>query len=658
METYYDVTKKSPKIPFKLPILPSIKIRFNWKLFLKVFLGFLFVFVLFAVFVGFYFGKPAWAIYKSSKKLKDSSYGLKASLKAQDLEQIELNLNTFQKDYLEFRDVYNQNSSRFKNLPYIKDYEQDVDHFLNAGEYGIELGFLMLDTLKPYAKELGLSKGGERLTNEQKIKRLTAVLPKISNKVQDISVLMSKIDNELSQVDASKYPEEFRGNQIRPQIVSLQTVSSELAEKFPKFQGLFEQLPKLLGVDGPKKYLILMANSTELRMGGGFTTYAIVVEVKSGIPKIIKSVDTYFIDVDHFSLDNRNVPYFLRNYLRVNRLYARDALSVSPDFVEGVDLFMNRYWNLHPGFGAAGVLPKVDGVIQVNTHLAESLLKVVGPVDVRGRSFLTDQGTYKGFSDTEFNSENIIYNLETIANSQLSEIQGRKDIINFLLESILDKVLNARSETILPLAQTFLESLGSKDVMIYDFDPEVQKVMEELGYAGRVAVNTPATQDYLFVVHSNFGAGKRDWIVKRETVKEVYKKNGKLYSKVSVEVTNPKAPEWWEPSWMYLYKDYLRVYVPNGSKLISTASSLNQDINAKQFDAEEFNKDFFEFFFNVPEGKKHTITMEYELPDTIDYDNYNLLIQKQSGTHGDIYIIKKDGAQKKFTLGSDTVIKL
>ncbi|HHH14174.1 MAG TPA: DUF4012 domain-containing protein [candidate division WWE3 bacterium] len=652
METYYEPKKKLPKISIKFP-----KIHIRWGLILKIFLGFIFLVLLLGGFLAFYFGKPALAIYDASKKLKDSSYGLKASLKTQDLEQIELNLKTFQKDYATFKDTYEENSPRFKKLPYIRDYEQDVDHVLNAGDYSIDLGFLMINTLKPYAKELGLAKGGEKLTNEQKIKRLTSVLPKISNKVEDISLLMSKIDSELSQIDASKYPEEFRGFPIRSQIVSLQTVSSELSEKFPRFQGLFEQLPKLLGVDEPKKYLVLMANSTELRMGGGFTTYAIVVEINSGIPKIVKSVDTYFIDVDHFSLDNRNVPYFLRDYLRVNRLYARDALSTSPDFVEGVDLFMNRYWNLHPGFGAAGLLPKVDGVIQVNTHLAESLLKVVGPVDVRGRSFLTDQGTYKGFSDTEFNSENIIYNLETIANSQLSEIQGRKDIINFLLESILDKVLNARSETILPLVQTSLEALGSKDIMIYDFDPEVQKVMEDLGYAGRVDVNTPANQDYLFVVHSNFGAGKRDWIVTRKTTKEVYQKNGKTYSKVSVEVNNPKAPEWWEPSWMYLYKDYLRVYVPNGSKLVDSSSSMGQEINARQFDAEEFNKDFFEFFFNVPEGKIHTITMEYELPDTIDYNNYKLLIQKQSGTHGDVYTIKKGDNVKRFTLGSDTLIQ-
>ena len=37
-------------------------------------------------------------------------------------------------------------------------------------------------------------------------------------------------------------------------------------------------------------------------MGGGFTTYAVVVQLEMVFPKIVKSVDTYSIDVDDSNL--------------------------------------------------------------------------------------------------------------------------------------------------------------------------------------------------------------------------------------------------------------------------------------------------------------------------------------------------------------------
>lgn len=296
-------------------------------------------------------------------------------------------------------------------------------------------------------------------------------------------------------------------------------------------------------------------------------------------------------------------------------------------------------------------------MISVNTHLAEKLLEVLGPVDVQGRSFLTDQGTYKGFSDTEFNHENVLYNLEVIANANLSEIQGRKDVIMFLMESILNNVLNAKTENLVPLSSAILEAFGSKDVMVYMLDKEVQSAMDELNYSGRVRLAPDLSWDYLYVLHSNFGGGKRDWLVTRNTKKSVMVKDGKNYSKVEIEIKNPKAPDWWEPSWLYGYPDYVRLYVPKGSKLINSNVNLDQEINTRQFEDTDHALDFIEFFVRVPEGEIAKVEIEYELPSSVDLKNYKLSLQKQSGTHGDIYTIVNGDQEKKLTLSSDTEIK-
>ena len=70
-----------------------------------------------------------------------------------------------------------------------------------------------------------------------------------------------------------------------------------------------------MGLNAPKRYLILMANNYELRMSGGFNTYVVVAEFNQGIPQITYSIDTYFIDEGERTgssfLVSRNVPYFL-----------------------------------------------------------------------------------------------------------------------------------------------------------------------------------------------------------------------------------------------------------------------------------------------------------------------------------------------------------
>ena len=227
-----------------------------------------------------------------------------------------------------------------------------------------------------------------------------------------------------------------------------------------------------------------------------------------------------------------------------------------------------------------------------------------------------------------------------------------------MLESILNKVLNAKTENLIPLAQTFLEALGSKDIIINSFDLTVEQAMQDLGYAGRIRTVPNGSWDYLFVVHSNLGGGKRDWLVTRETTKEVYKKDGKSYSKVSIKVNNPKSPDWWEQPWLYTYKDFIRVYVPEGSKIVKATASDGSDINTKELTSDEYKKEMFDFYFWLEESKSMTLNIEYTLPDTVDLNDYKLLLQKQSGTHGDLYTIIHDNNEKKFTLNSDMEISL
>jgi hypothetical protein len=93
------------------------------------------------------------------------------------------------------------------------------------------------------------------------------------------------------------------------------------------------------------------------------------------------------------------------------------------------------------------------------------------------------------------------------------------------------------------------------------------------------------------------------------------------------------------------YLDYLRLYVPQGSKLrIATAHLVpgeyllsGKSANGKaEILLEEVNRTIFGQFFVVEYGKQLQTRFEYDLPVVVknvdDKKQYTLLLQKQSGT--------------------------
>ncbi|MFH1565945.1 MAG: DUF4012 domain-containing protein [bacterium] len=629
----------------KLSSIKKIKLpKKIGSVFLFILLGLTALFLLVFLVVGI----PLLGLYKDALTLKAQASSLQQAAKDQDLTALKESLNDLKENVSDFELKYEKRLTLIKNFPVVKDYYEDGKHFLKAANYGLELSDITIGILEPFAEDLGFKVEGKeleenQLTNQERLIKILNLLPEFTMEIDKIAASTRKIDEEISQINETKYPESIGGIKVRSQVTSLKTVSHELAQKSPQFKELFTSLPILMGIDTPKVYMVLMANNYELRMSGGFNTFLVLFKIDKGVPEILGSMDTYDIDRDHFYMVNFNVPYYIRDYLLVNRLYARDATSTSPDFVEASDKFINEFWRKN------GLLyQKLDGVMQVNNFVVEDLLRVLGPVDSGGYSVRTDEGNYIGIPIKEFNSENVILELEKIAGGDLSEIIGRKDIIKYLMNSIMQKALNASTENLLPLAQTMLELLGSKDIIIRSFDVDLQKAMEDLGYAGKISMVSD-DWDYLHVNNSNFGSGKRDWIIDRKVVKEVYEENGQKVGVVSLTIINPKSPDWW--MWVPFYNDYFRFYVPFGSKLISASASDGQELNAKEY--EHLGKTVFEGFFKTKEDSTITVTYKYSLPANVDFNNYKLLIQKQSGTRGDIYEVKKGSFSDKFELTSD-----
>lgn len=663
--------KKSFKKPSKLP-----KIPFNKKIFIRVFVVFIIIIGIFFVSTYFLVVRPVVAIMNDAKDLTANTYLIKKGFEDLNYTEIKTGLDSTKTGLNDFRTTYEKNMKFLRKLPKVEGYYQDSQHLITAAEESIELGELTLSILEPYAEDLGFATGSDRgndIPAQDRIIKLLTLMPEFFPKIKEISDRVSIIDGEISKIDASRYPtslpkfvERFgvpSDLNLQEQILTTQAVTHELSQKAPQLEAFFNSIPEFMGLNEPKKYLVLMANNYEARMSGGFNTYIVLVEFDKGIPQITYSIDTYFIDEGERTgssvLVNRNVPAFLRNYLyiqdRGGRLYARDATSTSPDFPTAAGALIEGFWSKDRS------LPQdINGVMQVNNDVAVEMLKIVGPVSTDKYSILTDQGTYITVPVTEFNADNVIEELENIAGGKLAETIGRKEIVKFLAQSLFEKIFTSEATNLMSIAQVVLNSLSRKDVILYSFSPEVQKAFEDLGYGGRIVNTQDESWDYLHVNRSNFGSGKADWtkegFVTQTVNKSVEEKDGAKISTVEVTIKNPKRPDWYNIDPCCFYKAYMRVYTPKGSKLVSVTSSDGQDPKAQEFVDEQLNKTYFETYTTQPKETDLTLTYVYELPASVDTNNYKLLIQRQSGLTSDPYSVKIGNKTEEFLLNSDKII--
>ena len=667
---------KLPSISFsKLPKMPRIKINKKWVFGI---LGTLFALIIIFAGLGYFFiVMPLMNIAAQAKELKAATFTARKGLENMNLTETKVGLDGLKIELEDFKNVYEKNMTTLRKFPQTELYYQDSRHLITVAEESLGLGYLAIDMIEPYAADLGFSTDTNIATNvpaQERVIKLMRLMPQFSPRVEEIAQKMQSIDAQLAQIDASRYPNKLPWfvkyfgvepeTNVREYVLGVQAISKELSAKAPQMTAFFNAIPDFMGLNTPKRYLILMANNYELRMSGGFNTYIIGVEFKEGIPDIFFSIDTYFIDegdrTGTSTLVNRNVPYHLRNYLYLSgntyRWYARDATSNNADFPSAVNDLLTEFWRRDR------TLPQnIDGVIQINNDLAVDILRAVGPVNTEKYSIRRDDGTYVTIPVTEFNADNVITQLEEIAGGKLAQTLGRKEIIKYLGQSILTKMYTSEATNLLNITRVILDSLSKKDIKVYSFDANVEKAFDDLGYSGKI-IATPVGYDYLHVNRSNYGSGKADWtkpgFVTQEVSKSIEVKDGKKISTVNVTIKNPARPDWYNIDPCCFYRAYMRVYVPMGSKMVSVTASDGQDAKGTQFDDTALGKTYIESFTTQPKQTDLTITYVYELPDSVNLDDYHLTLQRQSGTTVDPYSISVDGVGDEVLLNSDKVIAL
>ncbi len=528
-------------------------------------------------------------------------------------------------------------------IPILGDYYGDVRHFAKAFNHELRAAAKIVDIIEPSKDELGLN--GTPMAGPEKIAQMVKIMDKVIPELDKISPELKKASLDVKSVKVEKYPEKLGKYNVRSLVDTGKNFIIGASVAVTDHKEALQVAPRALGQPDPKNYLLIFQNDKEIRATGGFMTAYAFLKLDKGRVDSSQSDDIYHLDEKLLEVCLRKIcplapPEPLVKYLPEADGKPRTAWSLrdanlSPD----VPISMKQFEKMYSFIGEG---TPWDGIILIDTHVVEELIKITGPIEVYGT-------TYSAEKDSRCDCPNVIYELENYAQIIERGEKDRKAILGALMQQILAKSLETSTEKMPEFINVGVKLANSKNMMFYMHDGPTQDALSKLNWTGQIK---DSAGDYLHINDSNFAGGKSNLYVEEKVELDINIKNGKISNKLTIEYKNPSQPKSWLNN--VINRDYIRVYVPLGSKLTANKGS---DVSVQTKD--ELNKTYFDAFIQVRPANSRIISFEYELPNSFSGKEYPLLIQKQPGSKDFEYTIKVNGKQKaKFKLDSDKELKL
>lgn len=585
---------------------------------------------------------PSRGVYKSVREIVRSARSISAASQNENLDDIRKNLSQMRSSVAKL----NQ-SLRYlvwlRIIPVFGGYYSDISHFAKAAEYELTAVQLITVSLDPYKNELGFT--GVPTPGQDRVQQLVKILEKVIPQLEKIEPQLKQASQEVEGINVDKYPEKVGRYYLKSKVETVKNLITGVYIAVSQAKPAIEQAPLALGQPSAKNYLIIFQNDKELRPTGGFMTAYAFLKIDKGRVSSSASDDIYRLDEKLLKVCLNKIcaltpPAPIVKYLPEVTGKPRSAWSMrdsnlSPDLPTSLKEFERMYSLMGEGV-------PFDGIIMIDTHVVEDLIKITGPIEVFGT-------TYSADTDKRCNCSNVIFELENYAQIIEKGEQDRKAILGTLMQQILARSLGASVQKLPEFINTGVKLANDKHIMFFMHDDKLQQSLGNLNWTGQIK---KTDGDYLHINDSNFAGGKSNLYVEKEVIMEITAKPNESLNKLTITYKNPMPYSTWLNS---INLDYVRIYVPKGSKLVSSKGSEDR-VNTIE---DELGKTVFDAFIKVRPQNSRVLSFEYTTPIRAGEDNYPLMIQKQPGVGDYIYTIKLNGKQKaQFKLFSDTELKL
>ncbi len=584
---------------------------------------------------------PVRGVYQSLKRINTAAKTASAGLKSENLDTIRSSVKEMKSASAQLDGSLNW-LFWVRIIPFLGNYYADAKHFAKAANYELEAAQTITDSLDPYKKELGFS--GTPTPGQDRVAQAVKILNKVIPELDKVQPELKSASEEVANIDVNKYPEKWGSRNVRSLVDTAKNFIGGAYYAVSQARPALEIAPQALGEPSAKNYLIIFQNDKELRATGGFMTAYAFLKLDHGHISSSTSDDIYRLDEKLLEVCKTKVcplspPAVISKYLPEANGKPRTAWSMrdsnlSPDLPTSLRQFEKMY-------GLIGDGTTWDGIITIDTHVVEELIKITGPIEVFGTKYSAD-------IDKRCNCPNVIYELE--AYSQIIE-KGEKDrkaILGTLMQQILSRSLGASTEKLPEFINAGVKLAQSKHVMLFMHDDKIQKAVSSLDWTGEIK---STSGDYLHINDSNFAGGKSNLYVTEDVSLDIDPKTGT--HKLEITYKNPQVYS----SWLnQRNRDYVRIYVPKGAKLVSSKGS---DVAVTTID-NDLGKTVYEAFIEIRPQNSRVLNFVYQTSSPYEKDGkYPLLIQRQPGTKDFSYTVKLNGNTKStFNLDMDKSLNL
>lgn len=515
-----------------------------------------------------------------------------------------------------------------KPIPYIGNQVRAVDSVLNIAQEGIDVMLFALtigDDILSAAQDLRsiLEEQGNfsfyDLPTETRTRILNAVATSTNN-LQTMRVRASLALDELDKID---------GYNVAPQILEMIEPLEELLPSLERSIDFLIPLTSIVrevaGVEQDRQWLILFLNNNEIRPGGGFIGMYGLMLTRDGELVSLEVQDVLRADALVQDNPSYNVepPRPIRDYMGVDTWYFRDA-NWSPDFKESADTAV-QLLRQQSSFAGQPV-PEIHGVIGITPDVVEDLLAYLGPINLEGFTFTSENVRQLLQEETQF-----------AAVDRGLTIDQRKDLIATLTDEVVDRLLALPVASIPDVIDILMDSFEDKQMAVRSYAEDAQVAIEDAEWGG--VVEAPEWGDSLLIADANMAALKTDIVVDRAVTYTITPQAGRLRARVEITYIHKGRFD----QLTSRYRTFTRIFVPKGAELIRVDGSLRDDrLNNPNeepgYILTEELPDFTSFgtFTSVEPGRTQSLSFEYFLPDRIAEEiadrRYNLNFFKQMGS--------------------------
>ena len=399
----------------------------------------------------------------------------------------------------------------------------------------VEAGKLIAQSGEAMSKALALlSQTGSILNPADKN---SAKPLKIINQIKDAIILSNKNFQKakalIADIDESVVPEDKKESfgDFKDKLPLLEEYLNKAVEYTDFLEGV-------VGIDEPKKYLLLFNNNSELRPTGGFPgTYGVVSFAGGGL-------NDFFVD-DVYNLDGQ----LKRNIIPPKQLQHITPTLGMRDSSWFIDFPMSAKKAM--SFFAEEAGYKVDGVVALNPDVISGMLAVVGSV----------QMPEYGLTLT---ADNFVESIQEEVEYGNNRDQPKKVVVDFA-PRFLAKLYSAGSDKWMKIFDVLMTGLDEKDILFYFNDKELENFSVKEGFGGEIKTDVT---DYLTVNFSNIKGSKTDVVTDSAIEIDNRFEGGRVIHKVTL-TRNHKGGDHEHGFYNRQNPAYVRVLIPENAELIS-----------------------------------------------------------------------------------------